>query len=211
MGIRFRSAFWILLRRLTQPLLGAYCVFEADLSRQLPSGPAPPCFFFRLYRGEADSQAAIEVLIPAGLAASDVSARLQRGDVVSVGFIGNQTAAYTWASFSEARVRELGMDIRARPGDVIQYDTLVLEPFRRCGLQFAVAKPVLDYALQQGYTRTLAWVNVLNRASYKNQRKWGKRLLLTVVLVKIPGTRHSRIFSLGAPLHSVLCRNPNPS
>ena len=210
MEIRLQSNFWTLLRRLTQPLGGAYCVFEADLSRQLSSLPAEPGFLVRIHRGEADLQAAIEALVPAGLEASDVTARLQRGDLVAIGFIGNHPVAYTWASFSDVFVKEIGLKIRARSSDIIQYDTLVLTPFRRRGLQFAVARAVLDYARQHDYTRTLAWVNVLNRASYKNQRKSGKKLLLTAVSLRIPGTQHRWTFSLGAPLSSVFVKSSNP-
>lgn len=79
------------------------------------------------------------------------------------------------------------MKLCARADEIIQYDMLVLKPFRRHGLQFAVAKPVLDYAQEHGYARTLAWVNVLNRPSCNNQWKWGKRVLLTAVSLQIPG------------------------
>lgn len=156
-------------------------------------------------------QAAIDALIPAGLSAAAVSARLQKGDLVAVGVIGDEPAAYTWASFTEASVKELNMKLCARPNEVIQYDTLVLKPFRRNGLQFAVNQPVLDYAQQHGYIRTLSWVNVLNRASCKNQWKWGKKVLLTVVLLGVPGTQYRWTFSLGAPLDTVFSRIEGPN
>jgi GNAT superfamily N-acetyltransferase len=211
MKIRLQSTFWTVLSRFTKPFLSAYYVFEADLSRQRPALPAKPGFFVRLYRGGADLQAAIDVLVPAGLGAADISARLKRGDLVAVGVIGDRLVAYTWASFTEARVKELGMKLCARADEVIQYDTLVLKPFRRHGLQFAVAEPVLDYAQQHGYARTLSWVNVLNRASCKNQRRWGKKVLLTAILLEIPGTQHRWTFSLGAPLDSVFSRVADPN
>ncbi len=195
--------FWTVLSRITRPLINAYYFFEADLSQKRPALPARPDFRVRLYRGEAELQAAIDVLVPTGLTAPDISARLQRGDLVAVGVLGDQTAVYTWASFTEASVKELGRKVCARAGEVIQYDTLVLKPFRRNGLQFAVNKPVLDYIQQQGYTRTLSWVNVLNRASCKNQWKWGKKVLLTAVILEVPGTQCRWTFAIGAPLESV--------
>jgi len=206
MEIGFQSTLWKLLK-FTKPFLRAIYVFEGDLSRQRPSLPTPPGFFVRLYRGAADSQAAIDVLVPTGLVAADISARLQRGDLVAVGFIGDQLVAYTWTSFNEAIVKELGMKLCARADEIIQYDTLVLKSFRRHGLQFAVVKPVLDYAQEHGYVRSLAWVNVLNRPSVKNQRKWGKRVLLTAVSLQIPGTRYRWTFSLGAPLDSLVFKS----
>lgn len=215
MEVRLQSDFWTLLWNFTSPFFEAIHVFEGDLSQQRPSVPPPPGFLARLYRGEADLQAAIDVLVPTGLAAADISARFQRGDLAAVGFIGDQVVAYTWASFTEVRVKALAMYLRVPPGEVIQYDTLVLKPFRRQGLQFAVAKPVLDYLQEQGYVRTLAWANVFNRPSCKNQWKWGKRVLLTAVSLRIPGIRQERRwnFSLGAPLDSLLLRaedNPRP-
>jgi hypothetical protein len=213
METRLQSTFWTLLWKLTTPFFGAVYLFEGDLSRQRPSFPPPPGFLVRLYRGEADLRAAIDVLVPTGLAAADIAARLQRGDLAAVGFIGDQAVAYTWASFSEARVRELAMNLRARADEAIQYETLVLRPFRRHGLQFAVAKPVLDYLQEHGYARTLAWVNVFNRPSCKNQWKWGKRVRLTALSLRIPGIRRRWNFSLGAPLDSLVLRaedNPRP-
>jgi GNAT superfamily N-acetyltransferase len=206
-----QTTFWTVLIRLTKPFLNAYCVFELDLSRPRPSFPAKPGFLVRLYSGEADLQAAIDALVTAGLNVADVSARLRKGDLVAVGVIGDEPAAYTWASFTEASVKELGMKVCARSNEVIQYDTLVLKPFRRRGLQLAVAEPILDYAEHHGYVRTLSWVNALNRASYKNQRKWGKKLLMTAVLLEIPCTQHRWTFSLGAPLDKVFSKVEDPN
>lgn len=198
--------FWTILSRLTKPFVDAYHVFEFDLSQPRPSVPVKPDFRVNLYRGAADLQSAIDVLVPVGLSPTDISARFERGDLVAVGVLREQTAAYTWASFCEVSVRELRMTVLARAGEVFQYDTLVLKPFRRHGLQFALAEPVLDYAQRHGYTRTLSWVNVMNRPSCKNQWKWSKKVRLTAVLLKVPGTRYRWTFSLGAPLNSVFSR-----
>jgi len=206
MKFRRQSNFWTVLSKLTRPLVEAYHVFEFDLCQEWPSLPVKPDFRVSLYRGVEDLEAVIHVLVPLGLSRADISARFERGDMVAIGALGNRTAAYTWASFSEASIKELGMTVFARAGEVFQYDTLVLKPFRRHGLQFALAEPVLDYLQQHGYTRTLSWVNVLNRPSCKNQFKWGKKRRLTAVLLKIPDTGYRWTFSLGAPLDSVFSR-----
>jgi hypothetical protein len=203
MKIPRHFTFWTILSRITGPYMNAYYFFEGDLSRKRPALSAQPEFRVCLYRGAADLRAAIDVLVETGLTPADIGARFHRGDLVAVGFLGDQTAAYTWASFTEVNVKELRRKLCARAGEVIQYDTLVLKPFRRHGLQFAVNQPVLDYAEQRGYTRTLSWVNVLNRASCKNQWKWGKKVLLTAVILEVPGTPRRWTFALGAPLESV--------
>lgn len=201
-----QSTFWTVLSRLTKPVVEAYHVFEFDLSQQRASLPAKPDFCVRLYRGPADLQGAIDILVPVGLSPDDISGRFERGDLVAVGILRDRTAAYTWASFSEVSVKELGMTVLAHAGEVFQYDTMVLKPFRRLGLQFALAESVLDYLQHHGYTRTLSWVNVLNRPSCKNQWKRGKRRRLTAVLLRIPGTHYRWTFSIGAPLDSVFSR-----
>lgn len=78
MEIRVQSTFWTLLRKVTKPFLSAHYEFEGDLSRERPCLPSTPGLLVRLYRGGADMQAAIDVLVPAGLGAADISARLQR-------------------------------------------------------------------------------------------------------------------------------------
>ena len=146
-----------------------------------------------------DLQAATAALVPAGLSPEDISARIRKGDLVSVGFLNGTPAAYTWTRFGDLWAKEFGLTIRPRTREVIQYDSLVLKPFRRQGLQFAIAAPVLDYLQQNGYATGLAWVNLLNRASYKNQRKWDKKLIMIIVSIKLPGMERRNV-SLGAPL-----------
>ena len=191
---------WSILRRLTHSFVRAYCIFEVDLSRPRPTIPHNPDLVVRLFRGIDDLQAATGALVPAGLRPEDISARIRKGDLVSVGFLNGTPAGYTWTRFGDLWAKEFGLTIRPRTREVIQYDSLVLKAFRRQGLQFAIAAPVLDYLQQNGYATGLAWVNLLNRPSYKNQRKWGKKLIMIIVSIKLPGMEQRRNVSLGAPL-----------
>jgi hypothetical protein len=100
----------------------------------------------------------------------------------------------------------LGLTIHPRTREVIQYDSLVLKSFRRHGLQFAIAAPVLDYLQQNGYASGVAWVDLLNRPSYKNQRRWGKKVIMIILSFKLPGMEQRRNFSLGAPLHCLFTK-----
>lgn len=191
---------WNILRRLTRSFVQAYCIFEVDLSRPRPAIPHNPDLVVRLFRGIDDLQAVTGALVPAGLTPEDISARMCKGDLVSVGFLNGTPAAYTWTRFCDMLVKEFGLTIHPRTSEVIQYDSLVLKRFRRQGLQFAIAAPVLDYLQQNGYATGLAWVNLLNRPSYKNQRKWGKKLIMIIVSIKLPGMHEHRNISLRAPL-----------
>jgi hypothetical protein len=197
---------WNILRRLTDPFVRASCVFEADLSRPRPTIPHNADLVVRLFRGSDDLQAATEALVPAGLTPEDVSTRMRKGDLVAVGFLNGTPAAYTWTRFGDTSAKELGLTIHPRTREVIQYDSLVLKPFRRRGLQFAISAPVLDYLQQNGYATALAWVNLLNRPSYKNQRKWGKKLIMTIVSIKLPGMQRRNV-SLGAPLDCLFTKS----
>lgn len=88
-----------------------------------------------------DLQPAIAALVPAGLTPEDVSVRIRKGDLVSVGFLNGIPAGYTWTRFGDVSAKELGLTIHPRTREVIQYDSLVLKRFRRHGLQFAIAAP----------------------------------------------------------------------
>jgi hypothetical protein len=195
-----RYDLWNVLRRLTDSFVRIYCVFEAELSCPRQVVPHNPELVVRLFRGSEELPDATEALASAGLSREDISARMCKGDMVAIGFLNGIPAAYTWTRFGEVVVKELGLTIRPRRGEAVQYDTLVLKRFRRHGLQFAIVAPVLDYLQQSGCATSLAWVNLFNRPSYKNQRKWGKKLIMTVVWIKLPGMKQRRIFCLGRPL-----------
>lgn len=203
-SLRYDS--WTILHRLTRSFVRAYCVFEADLSRPRPAIPHNPDLVVRLFRGIDDLQPAIAALVPAGLSSEDVSARIRKGDLVSVGFLNGIPAGYTWTRFGDVSAKELGLTIHPRTREVIQYDSLVLKRFRRHGLQFAIAAPVLDYLQQNGYATGLAWVDLLNRPSYKNQRRWGKKVIMIILSLKLPGMEQRRNLSLGAPLHCLFTK-----
>jgi hypothetical protein len=126
--------------------------------------------------------------------------------LVSVGFLNGIPAGYTWTRFGDVSAKELGLTIHPRTREVIQYDSLVLKRFRRHGLQFGIAAPVLDYLQQNGYATGLAWVDLLNRPSYKNQRRWGKKVIMIIISLKLPGMEQRRNLSLGAPLHSLFTK-----
>ena len=197
---------WTILHRLTRSFVRVYCVFEADLSRPRPAIPHNPDLVVRLFRGIDDLQPAIAALVPAGLTIEDVSARIRQGDLVSVGFLNGIPAGYTWTRFGDVSAKELGLTIHPRTREVIQYDSLVLKRFRRHGLQFGIAAPVLDYLQQNGYATGLAWVDLLNRPSYKNQRRWGKKVIMIIISLKLPGMEQRRNLSLGARLHSLFTK-----
>jgi GNAT superfamily N-acetyltransferase len=193
-----------LLRTLTRPFLTVFHIFVFDLKDSLPSVPHPSGLVVRLFRGEKDSAAVFSALLSTGFTASELARRLQRGDLVAVAFLGDQVVAYTWMTFVDASFMEIGMMLRVDAGEAVQYDTLVLAPWRGQGLQFPLNEPVLKYAKENGYLRTLAWVDALNIRSVKNQLRTGKRILMTVVSLRLPGVRKAWNFSLGARLRSRL-------
>jgi GNAT superfamily N-acetyltransferase len=181
-----------------------FYVFEADLAISLPSVPRPGGLVVRLFRGNQDLPSVCSALVPTGLEAGEITRRLQRGDLVSIAFLSDQVVAYTWMTFADAVFTEIGMMMRVNAGEAVQYDTLVLPAWRGQGLQLPLNEPVLRYARQNGYVRTLAWVEALNIRSVKSQIRTGKRKLMTIVSLKLPGMRRAWNVSLGASLRSRL-------
>jgi hypothetical protein len=60
------------------------------------------------------------------------------------------------------------------------------------GLHYPLTVPVLRYLSEQGYRRTLGWVNALNTRALKNQRRQGKRKIATIVSSPLLGLAHLR-------------------
>jgi GNAT superfamily N-acetyltransferase len=193
-----------LLQKVTKPFLKIFYVFEADLTGPLRSERQPDGLVVRLFQGSADSAEVCAALVSTGLSANDVTQRLQHGDLVSIAFVQGRVAAYTWMTFIDAWFQEIRMTLVVHDREAVQYDTLVLPAFRGQGLQFLLNAPVLEYAKQKGYVRTLAWVDALNIRSYKNQMKTGKRKIMTIVSVRFPGVQRVWNFSLGTPLRERL-------
>ena len=109
--------------------------------------------------------------------------------MVSIGFVGNEAVAYTWMTFDNANVSELGLVLRLEPGELVQYDTFVARKWRGRGFQYPLNVPVLNYARDHGFRKTLAWVHVLNTRLFKNQVRSGKRVVQKVIVVKLPGKK----------------------
>ena len=60
------------------------------------------------------------------------------------------------------------------------------------GLHYPLTVPIFRYLSEQGYRRTLGWVNALNTRSLKNQRRQGKRKIATIVSSPLLGFVHLR-------------------
>jgi L-amino acid N-acyltransferase YncA len=64
--------------------------------------------------------------------------------------------------------------------------------WRGRGLQYPLTVPLFRYLSEQGYRRSLHWVNALNTRSLKNQRRQGKRKIATIVSSPLVGIVHLR-------------------
>jgi GNAT superfamily N-acetyltransferase len=200
--IRFRLE--ASLRNLARPYINTFAFFEADLERIVVEMPPGTKLEPRLFRGAGSVQNVCDLLESMGNTRGELEKRMLRGDLVSIGFVGAEAVAYTWMTFSDVDVHELGLRLRLQPGEAVQYDTFVAPKWRGRGFQFALNVPVLNYAREHGYRKTLAWVHVLNTRSFKNQVRSGKRVIQKVISLKPPGTKRSVTLRLPGALRSRL-------
>lgn len=192
------------VRNFTRAYLNTYAFFEADLTRMVVSMPATE-LRPRLFSGVAAMRDVSRFLVPLGARQEDIEERICRGDLVSIGFVGDEPAGYVWMTFQTAHVKELGLQFDLEPSEAVQYDTFVATKWRGRGFQYPLNVPVLAYAREHGINKTLAWVHVLNTRSFKNQVRSGKRVVQKVVSLRLPGME-PRAYCLPGELKSRFTR-----
>ena len=192
------------LRSLTRPFLNTFAFFEADLDHTVVAMPAGTQLSPRLFQGRSETEEVCDLLAAMESPREEVQRRMQRGDIVCIGFVGEEPVAYTWMTFEDADVKELGLVLRLEPDELVQYDTFVAPQWRGRGFQYPLNVPGLNYARQHGYRKTLAWVHVLNTRSFKNQVRSGKRVIQKVFAVRLPGTKRRLVVRLPGKLRSRL-------
>jgi GNAT superfamily N-acetyltransferase len=192
------------IRQSTRPFLNIYDVFLADLTT-LPITRKPrPEFTVRLYRGPEECAAACRQLRILEVSSHEVCQRMRNGDLVAIGSIGEDLVGYTWLTLTDVEMKEIGRVLRIPQNCAVQFDTFIAPRWRGRGLQFLLNVPVLEYARQQGIVYTLAWVNRLNVRSRRNQLRTQKKKVLTIVSLRLPGTRRIWNWQFGSPAYSSL-------
>jgi predicted GNAT family acetyltransferase len=192
------------LRNLTRPFLNVSVFFEADLDHTVVAMPAGTHLSPRLFQGPSETEQVCDLLAAMDNSPEELQRRMRRGDLVCIGFVGDEPVAYTWMTFQNANVNELDLVLRLEPGELVQYDTFVSPQWRGRGFQYPLNVPGLNYAREHGYRKTLAWVHVLNTRSFKNQVRSGKRVIQKVFAVRLPGTKRRLVVRLPGKLRSRL-------
>jgi GNAT superfamily N-acetyltransferase len=182
-------------------------VFTFDLDHPTPQPTLPPGFSVTLYRGLQDRRKFVGHLLPLALTEAEIDRRLGDGDIVAIGSMAGDFVGYTWMKLTGSiEINECGRFLCADPEEALQYDTFIVPKYRGRGLQFPLALPMLDYARELGLARTTSYVNALNTRSRKNQIRTGRKKVLTVVSVRLPGTRKFLVRCWGEPHHRSLVR-----
>jgi GNAT superfamily N-acetyltransferase len=118
---------------------------------------------------------------------------MRRGDLVALALTDDgELAGYAWTTFTDGWIPEVRAGLSLRSGEVVGFDTLVMPRWRGRGLQYPLTVPLFRYLSEQGYRRSLHWVNALNTRSLKNQRRQGKRKIATIVSSPLFGLVHLR-------------------
>jgi GNAT superfamily N-acetyltransferase len=129
----------------------------------------------------------------AGLPAATVEQRMKRGDLVALALADDgELAGYAWTTYTDGWIPEVRAGLSLRSDEVVGFDTLVMPRWRGRGLQYPLTVPLFRYLAEQGYRRSLHWVNALNTRSLKNQRRQGKRKIATIVSSPLLGLVHLR-------------------
>ena len=192
------------LRSVTRKYVNSYAFFEADLTMTDAQMPVGTVLQPRLFKGVSQTDLVCCLLSPLGKNREELEHRMKRGDLVSIGFVDDEPVAFTWMTFKEGDVSELGLKFRLHAEEAVQYDTFVAPRWRGHGFQYPLNVPILNYARENGYTKTLAWVHVLNTRSFKNQVRSGKRVVQKVISMRVPWLNNSLLIRFPGELRSRL-------
>jgi GNAT superfamily N-acetyltransferase len=177
------------LTKLTHPLFNVYYVVEFDLARanQLPAAPLPASVVISFFRGQEISPFTA-LLAESGLLAATVEQRMRRGDLVVLALTDDgELAGYAWTTFTDAWMPEVRATLPLRSDEVALFDGLVIPKWRGKGLYYPLTVAVFQYLSEQGYRRTLSWINALNTRSLKNQQRQGRRKIATIACAQVLG------------------------
>lgn len=193
----FKLAAWKFL----EPLFNVQDIFVFDLEQagQLSSSthPLPDGVSIKIHLNpsESDIGEILRRLGQAGLPRKIAEERLKRGDLLALVMADDGIAAYTWTTFSRAWMSEARRFLSMGKDQAVQYDTLVMPSWRGKGLQYAITRPVLQELARLGYKQTVAWVNVRNLRSIRNQVSQGKRRVARVRSIPFLGLAQLRMLS----------------
>jgi GNAT superfamily N-acetyltransferase len=187
------------LQRYASPLFSRIYFFEFDLSQatqlKSPAELLPEGVSVSILTGDGESGRLKKILAQAEVAPSSVERRVTLGDVAIIAMAGEELVGYSWATFKERWISEIGASIVPREGETLMYDKRIMPQWRGKGLQYALSVAMLLYLSQLGWKRALVWVDVLNTRSLKNQRRLGKRKVAYVISSPALGILRVRDFS----------------
>lgn len=188
----FRTVFNYTVQRLTTPLFNVHYIFENDLTRAHelndPDRPLARGFTIRIFRGENEVGPIAGKLRRAGTTSAVLTERAKRDDLVAIAFDEkDEVAAYTWATFTDAWMKEMRATLLLGRDETFGIDTFVLPRWRGKGLQYIIETWKFRHLSEHGYRRSLNSVNALNTRSLKTQASERKRQVATVFSVPMLG------------------------
>ncbi|MCK6424538.1 MAG: hypothetical protein L6Q75_05540 [Burkholderiaceae bacterium] len=132
-----------------------------------------------------------------GLCREVIDRRIAEGKEVALALHGQQVVAMVWLAFESQSVDEIGMRLRLLPGEFLTYDAVTLRPWRGRDLSRALNLLSDAYALEQGYSRHLAWRSANNPAALRVAQKLGQERIAVATSTWLFGRmRHRRVASL---------------
>jgi len=207
-NLRWRGPFIVallILRQLVRPLVywDLWHIYETDISLQAPRPYAREEWMTRICGIEEDVDSVATMIASMGeLAPGEVASRLSRGHLAAVAFSEEQPVGYMWLAIS--CLPELIFDTSwvIRPGEAVRYNSFVIPPFRGRGVHSVLNAAANCYARELGITRTFGAVSVLNPQSMSLPKHYRRAIKMTVLFVRVRGTKWTIRKSFGAPLDS---------
>jgi hypothetical protein len=193
------------VQRVLRPLVEwqVFKVLENDVAKEAQRGGADggafPVKIFRLEDGP--EQVAAELAPILRLEPVDVGGRLLEGDVVGVGYSGNQAVGCCWAAFR--RKVPLPMDTvwHINPGEAVLYHSFVLPEWRGKRVHRSLDVAFNAFMLEHGIRCTLASMSTLNPQTLSLAKRHDKPFVLTLYLVRITWLRWTWRYATGRPFH----------
>jgi len=195
----------LVVREILRPLLywHAYRIVENDLRQPFPHPVIKESFNGKVYTSEKGlEKVTMEVSALGELTPTEVAARLQRGEAVSVAYSGAQAVGYTWMTQRSGLPLAFDVTWIVHPREAVLYGSFVHPQWRGRGIHTCVDVTVNNYAREHGILRTVASIPMFNSQSWSLARRMGKPELMTVLLVRIRGIKRTWKRTSGAPFSS---------
>ncbi len=122
-------------------------------------------------------------------ASAEFQARFEAGRRCYTAWVGDQLAAYGWASFDDEKIGELNLRIRLLDGEAYIWDCVTAPRFRANHLYSALLAYIVKELRDQGWRRAWIGADLDNVASQKGIARAGYHHIADLVVARVLALR----------------------